>query len=163
MKTCLNLVISALVVVTSSLAVSAPLSFTMKLYDQPRQQAAHDASCDVYYAGKFFVASTGGYHARLQHTISTASTCEIMVPSDRLELVFFLHPTGKDSCGSSHASFGAVHYVDGQMVKDSNGQPVVYSGEYTDNRERLCEDVVAGAVVMSIEMGQGRTLNLYGE
>ncbi len=109
-----------------------------------------EADCDHPYKMTMFKNRLGGYSATLDHTLTAASTCEIVNPNDHYYLAFFTHPAA-DSCGIRKANFGYVELdMDGQPVRGRNGRPVVHEGRYTDYRQATCEPVIPAAVVLDL-------------
>jgi hypothetical protein len=119
----------------SSAALAAPDTF--KMYDQPN--AEPNESCDIYTQLKLDVNGDGGT-AKLENRVSGG--CEIYIaPNPRsYELI-----GEEDGCGS-------------YIYRDANGEI-----EITDNRGRLCEDVIPALIVMDEIIGDDAVRTKYSK
>ncbi len=114
---------------------------TFKLYDAPH--AAPDASCDLHTK----LELSAGYYSVAKLENALTGTCELASPpADLRQYRLRLDST---SCGTR--IYAGTRKKDGQT----------YAVKITDNRARICEDVVAAAVIVEETRPDGAKTTLY--
>jgi hypothetical protein len=120
-----------------------------KLYRERNQQI--DAFCDQYTELKL---TSNGFRATAVLTPKVQGACEVL---PRGQARTYLLKFKDDGCGSK--VFRSLNNFDGEEIPEEHSAPL----EITDNRGRLCENVIPALIVVKEIVGGDVVVNMYSQ